>query len=394
MGMTTQTNFGSDARMTRGLELSKTATIAEREDGSFTVPSQTSASVSYEVRIIGQAWVCTCPDFESRADQIEMCKHAFAVKFWIASRVELQQAPKPKVFAEDATQCRCGSIRVVRFGHANGKQVFKCRDCGRKFREGLIKKAQYSPETITLTLDLYFSGLSTRKIARMVNDHFGIEVDQSTIYRWIARFVPQISEYVNSLTPTLSETWHADEVFVRMHGGDVKKIKGEYSIQIAYLWNVMDRKTRFLLASKLSKLRDMNGGAEAFRQAVEVAHDQKPETVLADSLKSYPEAVRRGFGEDAPKLIAKMGIRKPHANNNRIERMNGTLRERIKVQRGWKSYQTPLAEGARIQYNFVKPHMGLAGQTPAQAAGITAKGWKELLTEAITRDATQESNHP
>jgi hypothetical protein len=57
-------------------------------------------------------------------------------------------------------------------------------------------------------------------------------------------------------------------------------------------------------------------------------------------------------------------------NNNRIERMNGTLRERVKVQRGWKTDKTPLAEGNRIQYNFVKPHMALSGQTPAANAGI------------------------
>ncbi|MDG6978989.1 MAG: transposase, partial [Nitrososphaerota archaeon] len=75
---------------------------------------------------------------------------------------------------------------------------------------------------------------------------------------------------------------------------------------------------------------------------------------------------------------------KPSANNNRIERMNGTLRERIKVQRGWKSYQTPLAEGQRIAYNFVKPHMALEGQTPSQAAGLTPKGWAELLRAALT----------
>ena len=74
---------------------------------------------------------------------------------------------------------QCGSIRVVKFGHANGKQIFKCKDCGRKFREGLIKKAQYSPETITLTLDLYFSGLSLRKITRMVNDHFDMNLGKS-----------------------------------------------------------------------------------------------------------------------------------------------------------------------------------------------------------------------
>jgi hypothetical protein len=42
-----------------------------------------------------------------------------------------------------------------------------------------------------------------------------------------------------------------------------------------------------------------------------------------------------------------------------------------------------LAEGNRIQYNHVKPHMALDGKTPAQAAGIEVKGWKELLTKAI-----------
>jgi hypothetical protein len=45
--------------------------------------------------------------------------------------------------------------------------------------------------------------------------------------------------------------------------------------------------------------------------------------------------------------------------------------------------KTPLAEGARIQYNFVKPHMALEGQTPAQAAGLAPKGWKELLSQAL-----------
>ena len=73
---------------------------------------------------------------------------------------------------------------------------------------------------------------------------------------------------------------------------------------------------------------------------------------------------------------------KPHANNNRIERLNGTLRERVKVQRGWKSFDSKIAEGQRIQYNFVKPHKALDGQTPAQAAGVgltTKNKWMELL---------------
>ena len=97
-------------------------------------------------------------------------------------------------------------------------------------------------------------------------------------------------------------------------------------------------------------------------------------------------------GESAkPELVARVGIGKPHANNNRIERMNGTLRERIKVQRGWKTPKSRIAEGQRLHYNFVKPHMALEGQTPAESAGLAPKGWMELLTEAINRTKTSKT---
>jgi putative transposase len=339
------------------------------------------------VKLLGAGWVCSCPDFENRADEIEMCKHAFAVKFWIASRVELKEQPKPKVFSEDSIQCvKCGSIRVVRFGNYNGKQIFKCKDCKSKFREGLIKKVHYSPETITLTLDLYFSGLSLRKIARTLNNHFDLTLGSTIVYRWIQTFVPQISEYVNTLAPQLSETWHADEVFVKMKGGE--RVKNQDNM--AYLWNVMDRKTRFLLASRLSGRRDRDGAIRAFMEASKNAGEGQPERIFTDALGGYAGAIEYAFPRNTPEHLAKAGIGKPHANNNRIERLNGTVRERTKVQRGWKTMKTPIAEGHRIQYNFVKPHMALNGQTPAEAAGIGIEGENKWLT--LLRRANKDSD--
>ena len=47
---------------------------------------------------------------------------------------------------------------------------------------------------------------------------------------------------------------------------------------------------------------------------------------------------------------------------------------------------TTLAEGNRIQYNFVKPHMALDGSTPAQKAGLSfteKKKWLELLKKSV-----------
>lgn len=56
--------------------------------------------------------------------------------------------------------------------------------------------------------------------------------------------------------------------------------------------------------------------------------------------------------------------------------------------------KTPLAEGARIHYNFVKPHMALEGQTPAQVAGVGVNGknkWLALITNATTNHLNAEA---
>jgi transposase-like protein len=375
----------------RGLAIAEKNVIAENADGSFSVPSQSKEGVTYDVRAIGNEWVCSCPDFETRADEIEACKHIVATRLTIAARVELHDEPKPKVFADDSTQCdRCGSIRVIHYGTSGAKPVYYCKECDHKFTPSLLEKARYTPEMVTLTLDLYFSGMSLRKVARAVNDNFQTSMGPTSIYRWIQTYVPKIADYVNSLAPQLSETWHADELFVKMKGG-VKDTQYNQK-NMAYLWNIMDRKTRFLIASRLSEKRDSVGAMAAFNRAIRVAHGSEPERVLTDACPAYSQAIRSSF-ENRPEHIAKAGIGKPHANNNRVERLNGTLRERVKVQRGWKSMKTAIPEGQRIQYNFVRPHMALDGQTPAQAAGIGVEGknkWMQLLKKAVDGSHSSE----
>ncbi len=381
----------SDARMTRGLEIAKMNVITENANGSFSVPSQTIGEIAYLVKFVDGSYVCNCPDFKQRHEEIQACKHIHATKFWIAARVELQEKPKPKVFADDAVQCaKCGSIRVVKNGTKRGRQAFVCRDCGHKFTEkAMLKGSRYTPEMVSLTLDLYFSGTSLRKTARILNDHFGLTLGNATVFRWIQKFVPMISEYAQSLTPELSETWQADEVFVKMRGGETVKggIDRKTMKNMAYLWNVMDRKTRFLLASRLSQHRNVNGAVGAFNEARRNANGSEPEKIFADGLNAYPQAMEYWESESGkPELIARMGVGKPHANNNRIERLNGTVRERVKVQRGWKNPASKIAEGQRIHYNFVKPHAALEGQTPAEMAGVGVEGqnkWLSLLKAAL-----------
>lgn len=378
-----------ETRMMKGMAIKDNSSIFENEDGSFAVPSQTGNGV-YIVKIIDNKFVCNCADFTFR--KIETCKHGYACKFWIATNSFLNNKPKPKVFAEDSVQCdRCSSIRTIHYGKSADKQIFYCKDCQHKFREpSLLKKARYDPKIVTLTLDLYFSGLSLRKVARSVNDHFGLELDHSTVYNWIKTYVPIISKYVNSLVPndTALRTWSADEVFVKMKGGNEVRD----GTHLAYLWNVMDYKSRYILASKLSERRDTNGAIRAFQEAIKNANGHLPNTINTDGLDGYVPAIKQVFDKGVWHK-ARTGINKPHANNNRLERSNGTQRERIKVQRGWKSMDTMIPEGLRIHMNCVKPHMALDGRSPAQKVGIMKERakWMDLLKASLVKESSKYS---
>ncbi len=73
--------------------------------------------------------------------------------------------------------------------------------------------------------------------------------------------------------------------------------------------------------------------------------------------------------------------------NQIAARLHNTIRERNKVQRGWKKDNTPLRNGQRLYYNFIRPHTTLEGKTPAEVAGIDVKGqnkWRELLEKALS----------
>jgi transposase-like protein len=151
----------------------------------------------------------------------------------------------------------------------------------------------------------------------------------------------------------------------------------------------MDKETRFLLASTISEKREVEDARNAFQKAKNVAKS-KPLTVTTDGLQSYQDAFKRNF---SPLEILELSIfvlpefRASRRNNNVVERLNGTVRERNKVMRGLKNENTPISKGFQIYYNFVKPHQSLNGQTPAQKAGIgfgsEENKWLQLIKESL-----------
>jgi hypothetical protein len=77
-------------------------------------------------------------------------------------------------------------------------------------------------------------------------------------------------------------------------------------------------------------------------------------------------------------------------NNNKMERMNGEIRDRERVMRTLEKADSPILKGMEIYHNFIRPHMALNGRTPSEVAGIEVKGdnkWVTLIQNASRKTA-------
>jgi len=112
-----------------------------------------------------------------------------------------------------------------------------------------------------------------------------------------------------------------------------------------------------------------------------------PRCIVTDGLQSYKKAIKKEFHTNTHETnhLYNVGLQH-HPNNNHVERLHGTIRGREKTMRGLKTDDTPIVEGHRLYYNFIKPHESLNGKTPSEEAGITIDGkdkWFTLMKTAM-----------
>ena len=293
--------------------------------------------------------------------------------------------PKEIKEASDKPFCctHCGSESYIRYGKNNSKQVYKCKDCNSKFVDNLyFEKLKADPKIICLTLDLYFKGVSLRKIADHLKQFHDLEIAHTTLFYWIEKYISIMDNYVSQFKPKLGTVWHVDEMMVDING------------DWYYLWNVMDEFTRFHLASVISKGRKVENARKAFKVAKTRSHGDKPRCIVTDGLQSYKKAINKEFHTVKKETIhvGNVGIRgkrfkNTKFDNNLVERLQGTVRDRNKTQRGLKSEETTFVKGHQLYYNFIKPHESLNGYTPAHFANIYLNlgknKWENLLLQSI-----------
>ena len=82
----------------------------------------------------------------------------------------------------------------------------------------LFKRRRFPAEIILLCVRWYCKyGLSYRDLAEMMQE-LGVEVDPSTIFRWVQRYAPEIKKRFRRYQGFRSGSWHVDETYVRVFG--------------------------------------------------------------------------------------------------------------------------------------------------------------------------------
>lgn len=360
-------------REERGEAIAKVNGQVKRVDDCTYIVKSQSHDGEYTVSKNDEEWVCSCPDNTYRH---LICKHIFAVDF--SSRLRNKVEINRVIQEVNVSNCQyCGSNNLKKDGIRKNKtgdiQKFYCRDCHHYFTINIgFERMKHNPQAVTTAMQLYFSGESLRNTMKSLK-LLGVEVSHKTVFIWIKKYVRLMQNYAETLTPNVSGTWRADEIYVKVRG-DMK-----------YLFAMMDDETRFWIAQEVAETKMKHDARTLFFRAKRLMAKQ-PKTLITDGLASYSLACDQVF--DGAKHIREIRL-SGTIHNNKMERMNGEIRDREKTMRGLKRKRTPILSGYQLFHNYIRPHEALGGKTPAEACGITIEGKNKWLT--LIQNASQQT---
>ena len=332
----------------------------------------------YDVTYTKDGFKCDCPNHLLNSYD---CKHILAVQMYyyprLAKTITLPDRAKTvKTIKPQEPACMsCGSKKVqkdgLRINKKHNVQRYRCKICGGRFSKNLgFEDMHESADVITQALQLYFGGQSYRNVARSLKLS-GHSVSHMSVCNWIKKYSKLMMSYTSTIRPVVGTKWHADEIWMKVSGKQ------------HYLFDLMDNKTRFWLAHEMADSKYMHN-AELL---LKMARDQAgitPRIFVTDGLPAYKDAFSKIYNtrkkRNGPKHVSEIHLRNQVNNNNIQERLNGEIRDREKVLRGLKKKDSPIIGGYRAYRNFIRPHEGIGGLTPAEMAGIEVHGKNKWIT--------------
>jgi transposase-like protein len=150
----------------------------------------------------------------------------------------------------------CQSEHVRKYGKYKDTQYYYCNDCKRKFSNlDAIPKMQYSTSKVSDVLNMYYEGMSLHEIRRNFIQQHNDYISDATAYNWVKRFTELAVKEADKYRPKVGGVWIADETVLDIDGKNV------------WFWDIIDKDTRFLIASHMSLTRTSKDTEELMKQA-------------------------------------------------------------------------------------------------------------------------------
>lgn len=300
----------------------------------------------------------------------------------------MQELSCPKCEGKEVTK------RGIRYTENREKiQKYFCKTCKHRFvLDNPFFRMRNKEQLITQCTDMYYSGMSFRKIADHLVRFFPKGVHSSTIYRWIIKYVPVMANFTEQQSVNAGWQLQGDEVeYKRRISGE----KGARGIVNEYFIDVLDIESRFIVSSDYQPQRTNKVLNKVYSNAKRKVGDSEVKVISTDGLVAYPRTIKKTFGmklyhggkpASTSKVIHQIIKSDSGKFNYKVERFHNTLRERTKVMRGFHgcitSAQT-LLKGFEIYYNWIRNHQGIECKTPSQVASNVElqnkNGWLELI---------------
>ncbi len=189
--------------------------------------------------------------------------------------------------------------------------------------EFMFKHHRY-PKSIILQA-VYFKlrfTLSYRDVEELLNMR-GIQVDHSTLQRWVFKFSPMIEAAMHKRKSQVCNSWRMDETYIKVGGKD------------RYLYRAVDKygnTVDFLLTK-----RRMKGSAQKFLNKA-IGNNGKPRIINIDKSGANTAGIRTVNKRDlrAKKII----IRRVKYLNNIVEQDHRNIKRRIVITTGFKEFES------------------------------------------------------
>jgi putative transposase len=183
-----------------------------------------------------------------------------------------------------------------------------------------FKGAHFPPEIILMGVRWSVAyPLSTRHVEALMEER-GVEVDHSTINRWVITYSPHLEEASHRRKRAVGVSWRTDETYIKVQG------------QGRSLYWAVDKQGQ-TMDFLLTEQRDKEAALRFLKKAIR--RHGVPETITIDGSDAHAAAIKR-YNEEHGTHIA---IRQVKYLHNIVEQDHRAVKRVTRAMLGFKSFE-------------------------------------------------------